>query len=157
MDTITLTRTTTLTASADAVWAAVTTPQAFVAVTRGMLRLPVLVGRTRPWQEGERLVGRIWLFGVVPLHRHHLTVERIDHAARRLRSDEHGGLVRTWRHDIVVAPVDERCCRYTDRVELDAGWATLPVAAFAWAFYRYRQRRWRRLAPRLTRAAEVAA
>lgn len=149
MDSLTVTRTTSLEAPAAAVWQAVRTPHAFVTVTRGLLRLPVVESRTDEWQEGEQVAGWTWLFGVLPFNRHHLTVARIDHERMVLTSHEHGGLLRSWVHDIVVEPVDEQRCRYTDRVAIDAGWATLPVTAFAWLFYRLRQRRWRRLAPTL--------
>jgi hypothetical protein len=40
-----------------------------------------------------------------------------------------------------------------DRIEIDAGVMTPLVAGFAAIFYRYRQRRWRALAPVLAAAA----
>ncbi len=150
MDTLTVTRTTLLEAPAAAVWQAVRTPRAFVTVTRGLLRFPVVESRTDEWEQGEQVVGWTWLFGLLPFNRHHLTVARIDHEQMILTSDEHGGLIRSWVHDIIVEPVDADRCRYTDRVAIDAGWATLPVTAFAWVFYRRRQRRWRRLAQELS-------
>jgi ligand-binding SRPBCC domain-containing protein len=149
MDTLTVTRTTHLEAPAASVWQAVRSPRTFVTVTRGLLRLPVVESRTDEWQQGEEVVGWTWLFGVLPFNRHHLTVARIDHDRMILTSDEHGGLIRSWVHDIVVEPLGEDRCRYTDRVVIDAGWATLPVTAFAWLFYRVRQRRWRELARQL--------
>jgi hypothetical protein len=151
MNTLTVTRTTLLEAPAAAVWQAVRTPRAFVTVTRGLLRLPVVESRTDEWRQGEQVVGWTWLFGVLPFNRHHLTVARIDHDQMTLTSDEHGGLIRSWVHDIIVEPVDPHRCRYTDRIAIDAGWATLPVTAFAWLFYRVRQRRWRQLARELSR------
>ncbi len=149
MDTITITRTTLLPATADAVWREVQRPSAFVTVTRGLLRFPAIEDPTATLAEGEGVVGWLWLFGVLPVHRHHLTITRIDDDRRVLVSDEHGGLVRSWVHDIVVEPVDDRRCSYTDRVAIAAGWATVPIAVFAWSFYRVRQRRWRALAARL--------
>ena len=146
MDTLTITRTTLLDAPATAVWRAARTPRALVTVTRGLLRVPAVEHRTDEWQQGEEVVGWIWLLGLLPLHRHHLRVARIHDDRMTLTSEEHGGVVRSWVHDIVVEPVDDRRSRYTDRVVVDAGRATLPVAAFAWAFYRVRQRRWRALA-----------
>lgn len=146
MDTLTVTRTTTLEAPAATVWKAVRTPRAFVTVTRGLLRFPVVESRTDEWREGEQIVGWTWLFGVLPFNRHSITVSRIDHDQMTLISDEHGGLIRSWVHDIVVEPLDDHRCRYIDRVVIDAGWMTLPVAGFAWLFYRIRQRRWRQLA-----------
>lgn len=149
MDTLTITRTTELDAPASAVWDAVRTPAAFVEVTRGLLRYPAVEGRSDAWREGEIVSGRLWLVGVLPIGRHTIRVARIDTAQRTLTSDEHGGLIRSWVHDIVLEPLDDHRTRYTDRVTIDAGWATWPVATFAWLFYKVRQARWRRLAPRL--------
>jgi ligand-binding SRPBCC domain-containing protein len=149
MDALTLTRTTDLDAPAPAVWDAVCTPAAFRAVTRGLLRYPPVARRAVAWREGETVSGRLWLFGVLPLTRHTIRVARIDPARLTLTSDEHGGPIRSWVHDIVLEPLDEHRTRYTDRVRIEAGWATLPVAGFAWLFYRLRQARWRRFAPTL--------
>jgi ligand-binding SRPBCC domain-containing protein len=149
MDALSLTRTTDLDAPAPAVWDAVRTPTAFRTVTRGLLRYPPVARRTDAWREGETVSGRLWLLGVLPLGRHTIRVARIDPARLTLTSDEHGGLIRSWVHDIVLEPLDDQRTRYTDRVRIEAGWATLPVTAFAWVFYRIRQARWRRLAPTL--------
>lgn len=149
MDALTLTRTTDLDAPAPAVWEAVCTPAAFRRVTRGLLRYSPASRRVEPWREGETVSGRLWLFGVLPLGRHTIRVARIDAEALTLTSDEHGGLIRSWVHDIVLESLDDHRTRYTDRVRIDAGWATLPVTAFAWLFYRVRQARWRQLAPTL--------
>ncbi|TVR38514.1 MAG: hypothetical protein EA388_00235 [Nitriliruptor sp.] len=145
MDALTLTRTTDLDAPAPVVWGAVCTPTAFRTVTRGVLRYPPVSRRADPWREGETVSGRLWLFGVLPLNRHSIRVARINPDALTLTSDEHGGLIRSWVHDIVLEPIDAHHTRYTDRVKIEAGWATLPVTAFAWVFYRIRQARWRRL------------
>jgi hypothetical protein len=157
MDALTLTRTTDLDAPAPAVWDAVCTPTAFRTVTRGLLRYPPVERRADAWREGETMSGRLWLIGVLPLSRHTIRFDRIDPARLTLTSDEHGGLIRSWVHDIVLEPLDEHRTRYTDRVRIDAGWATLPVTAFAWLFYRIRQARWRRLAPTLHTAGHDAA
>lgn len=151
MDALTVTRTTDLGAPASAVWAAVRTPAAFRTVTRGLLRYLPAEGRQADWREGETVTGWLWLFGVLPLSRHTIRFASIDAARFILTSDEHGGPIRSWVHDIELEPLDDHRTRYTDRVTIDAGWATLPVAAFAWVFYRIRQARWRRLAPRLAR------
>ncbi|MCC5949798.1 MAG: hypothetical protein JJT89_15200 [Nitriliruptoraceae bacterium] len=149
MDALTLTRTTDLDAPAGVVWDAVCTPAAFRTVTRGLVRYPPVARRADTWREGETVSGWLWLFGVLPFGRHTIRVARIDPAQFTLTSDEHGGLVRSWVHDIVLEPLDTDRTRYTDRVRIDAGWATLPVTAFAWLFYKVRQTRWRRLASTL--------
>lgn len=137
---------TVLDAPADRVWQAVTAPAAFRLVTRGLVRVVGLRRRATPWREGETVSGLLLLFGVLPVSVHHLTVERLDAGTRELQSDEHGGMVRRWRHLIRVTPVDERRCRYEDLVEVDAGLLTPVIAAFARRFYAIRQHRWRELA-----------
>lgn len=141
--------TTTLDAPADVVWTALGSPAAFVHVARGMLRFPAAERHGRRWSVGDEVRGWTWLFGVIPWSRHRLAVVEIDHAAHRFRSDESGGAVRAWRHLIEVDPLDGDRCVYRDEIEIEAGALTRPVAWFAHVFYRYRQRRWRAVAPLL--------
>jgi hypothetical protein len=143
-------RSTRLEAPADAVWAAVKNPAAFRTVTRGLLVMPVIGGRADEWRAGETVVGWVFLFGVVPFSRHHLQIAAIDESTQTLSSREHGGLLRSWNHDIVVTPIDDAQCTYRDRIEIDAGLFTPLVAVYARWFYRMRQRRWRALATGLT-------
>lgn len=143
-------RSTELAAPADRVWAAVKTPSAFRTVTRGLLTMPVIRNRNDVWREGETVVGWVFLFGVVPFSRHHLCVARIDDSERTLSSREHGGLLKTWNHDIVVTPIDDQRCSYRDHIDIDAGVFTPIVGVYARWFYAMRQRRWRALARRLT-------
>ena len=142
----TIRRSTPLDAPVDVVWAAVRTPQAFRFVTRGLVDWRPIRGRTEPWREGEEATGWLRLGGVIPFSRHRIRVAVLDDRERLLRSDESGGAIRSWRHDIRVEPVDSDRTRYTDVIEIDAGPLTAFVAAFAWVFYGVRQRRWRTLA-----------
>jgi hypothetical protein len=135
-----------LEATPDLVWQAVKTPAAFRTVTRGLLRMPAIANRDGEWHEGETVVGWVFLFGFVPFSRHHLHIAAIDNEHRVLRSQEHGGLVRQWNHEIEVEPISASHCRYTDRIEIDADLLTPAVVAYARVFYRLRQRRWRVLA-----------
>lgn len=143
-------RSTSLDASADAVWAAVKTPSAFRTVTRGLLAMPAIRRRQDEWREGETVVGWVFLFGFLPFSRHHLHIVSIDESTRTLSSREFGGLITMWNHDIEVSPIDATSCRYRDRIDIDAGLVTPVVALYARWFYRMRQRRWRVLAKGLT-------
>jgi hypothetical protein len=143
-------RSTALPAPAPAVWAAVKTPHAFRFITRGILTMPAIRDRELLWQEGETVTAWVLLFGVVPFSKHRLHVARIDEAAMTLSSQEGGGLIRRWNHDIIVAPLDEASCEYRDVIDIDAGIFTLGVALYARWFYYMRQRRWRALAQELT-------
>ena len=135
-----------LQAPAQAIWSAVKTPAAFRTVTRGLIVMPAIQTRSDAWRQGETVVGWVFLFGLIPFSRHTLHVAVIDDAARRLRSEEGGGLIRTWNHDIVITSTSAERCMYRDRVEIDAGVFTSIVALYAHWFYRTRQRRWRKLA-----------
>ncbi len=139
-----------LSASADAVWNAVKTPGAFRKVTRGLLAMPVINQRRDEWREGETVIGWVFLFGFIPFSRHHLHIAKIDDQARTLSSRERGGLLKRWDHDIIVTHVSPDTCSYRDRIDIDAGVVTPVVVLYAKFFYRIRQRRWRILAKELT-------
>lgn len=143
----TVTVTTDLEAPADTVWAAVQTAEAFEHITRGLVSFPAL-RELGAFREGASASGPLRMLGL-PFGRYRITIDEIDHDRRRLRTREGGGLVRSWVHDIEVdhhPAGDTGRCRYTDRIDIDAGWLTPAVAAFAHGFYRIRQRRWRALA-----------
>ena len=145
-----------LEAPANVIWPAVKTPHAFVHVTRGMLRFPAAERIDRPWQVGDDISGWTLLFGLLPFSKHRLVIDSIDDDRRVLVSDEHGGPIRTWRHELIVTATDDDRCRYEDRIQIDAGLLTVVVAAYANVFYRYRQRRWHSLASVLAATAASA-
>jgi hypothetical protein len=147
VDAVTIERSVELDAPASLVWAAAQRPATFRYVTRGVLRITGLP-RSGTIGESTRIDGWLLLGGLLPVHRHHLEVVRVDHTAMTLSSHEWGGVLRRWDHDIIVERLDDDRSRYTDRVLIDAGPFTMPVAVFAWLFYRYRQHRWRKLARR---------
>lgn len=142
-------KSTRLEASADVVWAAVKTPSAFRRVTRGLVMMPVIRNRTDEWQLGETVVGWLFLFGLIPFSRHHLHVASISEDSHTLTSQERGGVVRKWNHDIVVTSINEGQCEYLDRIDISAGLLTPLIVVYAHWFYRMRQRRWRVLAKEL--------
>ena len=143
----TVTVSTELDAPAEVIWRAVQTPELFVHVAHGLLRYPSAEHARSPMRAGDQIRGWTFLFRVVPFSVHSLRVAMIDAANRRLDTEEAGGLVRTWNHRITVEALPGARSRYEDRIEIGAGLLTPVVAAFAHVFYRYRQRRWRTLAP----------
>jgi hypothetical protein len=58
-------------------------------------------------------------------------------------------MLRRWHHELRVVPLPDGTSRYSDAVDIDAGPLSGVVAATSSALFRYRQRRWRRLARRL--------
>jgi hypothetical protein len=136
---------TVLPTDAERVWEAMQHPASFLYVCRGLIGFPALNGRTAPIREGETGTGWMLLFHLIPLSRHTINVVEVDSGTRTIRSDEHGGVLKAWRHTLHAEPLTDHACRYCDTVEIDAGPLTPVVARIAVAIYRYRQRRWHKL------------
>lgn len=95
----------------------------------------------------------MYLLGWVPLGRQRLGIEYTAEEGRYALRDNGGGqLVQGWDHRISIEPLGPAACRYTDQVTIRAGWLTFLVSLFAYAFYAWRQRRWRQLARQHFRA-----
>jgi hypothetical protein len=133
---------------ADRVWFAMQQPVTFLYVVRGLFSMPALAGRSDPLVEGESGTGWLFAFHVIPTYRHTIGIVEVDDATRTIRTAEHGGVLKRWDHVLHAEPLGDGRCRYSDTVTLDAGRLTPVVAAVAVRLYRYRQRRWRRLARR---------
>jgi hypothetical protein len=141
--------TTRLPASADHVWDAVQRTDTLRYVTRGLLGFRLDREAPERFAEGETYCMRLLFFGLVPAWRHEIRVVRLDTAHREIRTEEHGGPVRTWSHRIAVDDEGWGSARYLDEIEIAAGVLTPFVWIYAQFFYRYRQMRWRRLARRI--------
>lgn len=132
--------------SADRAWWAVQQPALFLYVAAPLARFPQLAGRLDPWEPGETAETWVMLLGLIPLYRHRLTIAEVDVDARTVQTEEGGGPLRQWEHRISIESIDERRCRYTDDLIIDAGPWTPTVVPAVELFFRHRQRRWRRLA-----------
>ncbi|MGR6965077.1 hypothetical protein ACU610_11490 [Geodermatophilus sp. URMC 61] len=119
--------------------------------------MPALDGRQRDWQQGESVSTRLLLLGLLPVSRHTLRIDVLDDAAMTARTEEHGGPVSVWRHRLTVEPTGPTSCRYTDEVEIGAGRLTGLVGVLASGFLRWRQHRWRQLAPVLAATTPTSA
>lgn len=95
------------------------------------------------WKAGSTSSFRFRLFGVIPFGTHTIHIVRFDRSG--VGSREGNKHVPVWNHDITMEPVDAKHTRYTDRVEIQAGWKTVFIWLWANAFYAHRQRKWIRL------------
>ena len=107
--------------------------------------------------EGDRFELRLRLLGVLPQPPHHIEIIEavVDSDGGRAQTRESGGLLRRWNHTLLAEPLpgDRDRTRYTDRVEIEAGFGlTGAVAALSTRFYRHRQRRLQVLAARAARS-----
>lgn len=92
------------------------------------------------WAVGSISAYRFKLFGFIPYGTHTIHIVRFDPDGVSSREgNEH---VPVWNHDITLLPIDQDHTRYTDRVEIKAGWKTCFIWLWANAFYAHRQRKW---------------
>ena len=95
------------------------------------------------WEVGSTSAYRFRLFGLIPYGTHTIHILRFDPDG--ISSCEGNAHVPVWNHDITLKAVDAKHTRYTDRVEIQAGWKTVFIWLWANAFYAHRQRKWVRL------------
>ena len=98
------------------------------------------------WTVGSTSSYHFRLFGVIPFGTHTIHILRFDPDG--ISSREGNEHVPVWNHDIQLIEKDENHTRYTDRVEIHAGWKTVFIWLWANAFYAHRQRKWIRLLKR---------
>ena len=95
------------------------------------------------WEVGSTSSYRFRLFGFIPYGTHTIHIVRFDpDGISSKESNEH---VPVWNHDIFLKDINGCSTRYTDRVEIRAGWKTMFIWLWANAFYRHRQRKWIRM------------
>lgn len=101
------------------------------------------------WSEGKYKVG-LRILGCIPIGSQVIQISQgelsDDETGFRvqLRDNGHSALVARWDHRITIESAPGGC-RYTDKVDIQAGIFTPLVWAFAWVLFRHRQRRWQRL------------
>jgi hypothetical protein len=143
--------------SAERAWEAVQRPETLQYITRGLLGFRPLDEVPEQFGEGTVVRVRLFFFHVLPAWRHEIRIVRLDRERREIYTNERGGPVRNWSHLIRVeaVPGEQGRTRYLDEIEIAAGPLTPLVWLYAQLFYRYRQRRWRKLARAL--AAQPAS
>ncbi len=95
------------------------------------------------WKTGNESCFRLRLWGIIPFGIHTIQVVRVDPGG--ISSRERNPHVPVWNHDITLTALDEQHTEYTDSVEIHAGWKTFFIWLWADAFYRHRQRKWKKL------------
>lgn len=135
-----------LDAPAPSVWEAAKRSATLLHVARGMLGFAGAHRFPEEWREGDVVRSRLVIFNLLPAWSHELRIARVDEPGREIYSNEGDVLVRVWNHRIRVEGISPSCSRYTDEIEVEAGLLTPVIWLYAHLFYRYRQRRWRRLA-----------
>jgi hypothetical protein len=95
------------------------------------------------WQVGVPYQFNLYFLKFIPMGRHTIQLVRIVKETRTIVSQESGILARVWNHAICFREAAPGVVRYTDEIEIQAGWLTPGIWLFAQLFYRHRQRRWK--------------
>ena len=96
------------------------------------------------WKKDNVFSFRFKIFGLIPFGIHTIKVIRFG-LEDGILTNETNTHVPVWNHEISLERVDANTTKYTDIVEIDAGWKTVFVYIWAVCFYTHRQRKWKRL------------
>lgn len=110
----------------DILWADILDPKALADSMKGAVTYEGLP--TEPVYEGQVVVVKLKRWGWFPMGKWTMKVARLDSENYILESEEHGGVVRSYRHRLEVVSTGQDTCRYTDTLDVDAGLFT-PVVA----------------------------
>lgn len=141
----------TLDAPVSVVWREIQRPALLLHITRGLMRFePVEPGGFPDTWAVRDYTARLYAYGVVPIGKQVIGIERPPPCGDRrfLRDNGRGDMCRKWDHLMTMHPLPGGRTRYIDAVTVEAGWNTLPIAAFAYTYYALRQRRLRRASRR---------
>ena len=131
--------------SADAAWKLLLQRNTFLYITKGFLGFTGSKNWPEKFFEGLFIQTRLIFYHIIPSWKHQLQIVTLDHNIHELLSNENGGPVRSWKHLIRIEPETDLKCRYMDQVDIKAGIFTPFIWGYAHIFYRYRQRRWKKL------------
>ena len=95
------------------------------------------------WGEGKYPV-KMYILGFIPFGKQWIVIS-IDNNNLHIRDNGYSKLIKKWDHNIYLKGVGENKTLYTDTIDINAGILTIFIAMFANIFYRWRQKRWRRL------------
>lgn len=132
-------------AAPDEIWQRLARVDTMRYVARPLLMFASAEGGGEEWQAGETMRFRLRILGILPLGFHTVRLDTVDSAAYTMQTRESSRLIPVWNHHIAVAAAEDGRSRYTDSLEIGAGWRTGFVYWFAKLFFRHRHKRWFRL------------
>lgn len=137
--------------SPELVWKEVQTSRLLSHVLKPLVRFAPWPGTEFPanWEAGGMVRGKMYAFGFIPLGTHAVHFERIDATRRQIQTREYSALFQQFDHRISVEETADRQTRYSDTIEIYAGWTTIFAAFFTWCLFQYRRWRWKSVAAQL--------
>ncbi len=92
------------------------------------------------WEKGKISVFKTKLFGIIPFGIHKINV--IEFNDKKIYTNEQNTYVKIWNHEILLKELSKKETKYTDIVQINAGWKTYFVYIWAKFFYKHRQKKW---------------
>lgn len=93
------------------------------------------------WKPGTVSYYKFKLIGIIPFGIHTIKVIKFE-LNEGIFTNESNKHVPVWNHKIIIEKIDDNSARYTDIVDIDAGWKTVFIYLWAVCFYSHRQKRW---------------
>lgn len=115
--------------------------ESFFFVTHPVMKFVPKRELTDIWENG-RYKMKMYLFGIIPMGNHDIVIE-LEEENCKMRDNGNGDFIDKWNHLISVKP-HGKYTKYIDEVEIEAGYFTFVITAFAQVFYCYRQFRWKK-------------
>ena len=123
------------------VFEALVSPAAIQATSKPLVRYTI-DPEPAAWEVGKTYTARMFRPGNLPIE-HTIRVVRLDREALVFETDESNATAPVWHHHASVTASGPSDSTVTDTLDVEAGRATLLMAAFAHVVYRYRRYRLR--------------
>ena len=125
-------------------------------ICRGKVKFkPVDSEFPKYWKKGMLIKAKMLIYGFIPFGGIH-TFEFVDVKPENFTvlTNEKNSMVSIWNHKIGMKQINGNRTKYTDEIELYAGFLTGFVAKWAESFYKYRQRRWKLVVEKIKTKAQ---
>ena len=132
--------------SFEIIWSKIINIDTLIYICKPMVRF-TLLSKDKPkiWETNKEYIFKLFIYGVIPLGKHRITLKNIDKNNGIIISNENNNIVKIWNHKIEMNIIEEKITTYTDEVDIYAGIFTIIVALFGLIFYKHRQKKWKKL------------
>ena len=121
--------TTTLNCTVSQFWEEVAKPQTLQFVSWPLVSFVKVDGQEfgERWEIGRVYHLKIYFMGFLPLGRHNIEIVKMDRDSNLIVTNEGGRLVKVWNHTLDIKELEPGLIEYSDEIEIDAGWLTIPI------------------------------
>lgn len=95
------------------------------------------------WEEGKYLI-KMYILGFIPFGSQWIIIS-MDDDIKNIRDNGYSKIIKKWDHNVYLKDIGNNRTLYADTIEINAGILTLFIVLFANIFYRFRQKRWKKL------------